>query len=206
MVITHYGFEFFRVQFGDIVMAINPISKELSEKSVRFGADIAVIGSFLPEHSGVEQVRFGGKEPFVIDSPGEYETKGVVVKGWYAPLKDSTQQRRVIYMVELEGMNLCFLTGLCDTNIPREIMEELSEVDVLFVPFGEEGLLSPALAYKLAVGLEPKIIIPARYNESSLKLFLKEAGALDLKPIEKLTIRKRDLVDKEAEVVVIKAI
>ncbi len=85
MVITYYGGDCFKVQFGDTVVAVNPIGKDSSLKAVRFGADIALVGAHDPDYNGIEQVRSAVKEPFVIDGPGEYEIKGVVVKGYPAP-------------------------------------------------------------------------------------------------------------------------
>ena len=41
------------------------------------------------------------------------------------------------------------------------------------------------------------------YDAASLKAFLKEAGAEGTKAEEKLTIKKKDLEGKEAEVVVL---
>ena len=38
-----------------------------------------------------------------------------------------------------------------------------------------------------------------------IKLFLKEAGAEDTKPVDKLTLKSRDLAGKEGEVVVLSA-
>ena len=45
---------------------------------------------------------------------------------------------------------------------------------------------------------------PVGYDEKSLKLFLKEAGAEGVKPEEKLTLKKKDVAGKENEVVVLK--
>jgi hypothetical protein len=206
MVISYYGNEFFRVQFGDIVVAINPASKEILGKTVKFGADIAVLGSLGSELGALDQVRYAGKDPFVIDSPGEYEIKGVVVKGWPAQRSDRASNHSIIYMLELEGMNLCFLSGLSNPAISPGALQELSEVDILFVPIGGGDVLDSASAYKLAVSLEPHLVIPSHYDEKSLKLFLKEAGAEGIKSVDKLTVKKRDLQNKEVEAVVLRAL
>ena len=50
--------------------------------------------------------------------------------------------------------------------------------------------------------MEPKIIIPMDYDDNSLKSFLKEGGQDNIKKIDKLTIKPKDIVDKQAEVVV----
>ena len=69
---------------------------------------------------------------------------------------------------------------------------------------GGGGALSASEAQKLAVKLEAKIIIPILHDDKSLKQFLKEAGE-DVKPVEKLTIKPRDLTGKENEVVVLQS-
>jgi L-ascorbate metabolism protein UlaG (beta-lactamase superfamily) len=83
-----------------------------------------------------------------------------------------------------------------------EHKEVIDETDVLFVPVGEDGFLLNAYdAYKLAVALEPKLIIPMDYNEQSLPIFLKEVGNEKVDPVEKLTIKKKDIDGKLGEVV-----
>ena len=84
-------------------------------------------------------------------------------------------------------------------------------IDILFVPIGGTsnggGVLDPATAHKLAVQFEPKLIVPSHYGEvgeaNALKKFLKEAGEESVKPIDKLTIKKKDLEGKEGDVVVL---
>ena len=72
----------------------------------------------------------------------------------------------------------------------------------MFVSVGEDGFLLNAYdAYKLAVSLEPKLIIPMDYNEQSIPIFLKEVGGEKVEPIEKLTIKKKDIEGKLGEVV-----
>ena len=39
-------------------------------------------------------------------------------------------------------------------------LEAIEDIDILFLPIGDEGTLDAAKANKLAVALEPKIIIP----------------------------------------------
>ena len=42
-------------------------------------------------------------------------------------------------------------------------------------------------------------------QKNALKDFLKEAGDESVKPVEKLTIKRKDLVEKKGEVVVLKS-
>lgn len=207
MIISYLGGEFFKVQFGDITLAFNPISKDSKLKSSRFGADIALVSTNHTDFNGIEQVFHGEKKPFVVSGPGEYEIKGVFIKG--LPSTSSYGGKSLIntiYNVSLENMNICFLGAINTPELPREAEEALDAVDILFVPIGDEGVLSPAKAYKLAVSLEPKIIIPMHYGDvgakDALKTFLKEAGE-NPNPEPKLTLKKKDLEGREGDVIVL---
>jgi hypothetical protein len=208
MIITYQGVEFFKVQFGDTILAFNPISKESKFKSTRFFADVALISANHPDFNGAENLSYNGKDPLVISGPGEYETKGVFIKGFQSKTNYGGKERiNTVYIVVLEGMTLCFLGAVADEKLCSEFMEAIEDVDILFLPIGDDGVLDSNKANKLAVTLEPKIIIPMHYGEvgidGALKKFLKEAGKESIKPIDKLTIKKKDLEGKEGEVVIL---
>ncbi len=107
-------------------------------------------------------------------------------------------------------MSLGFLGALSDEKLNSEAKEALDGIDILFVPIGGNGVLDPALAHKLAVQFEPKLIIPSHYGDvgetGTLKKFLKEAGEEDVKPVDKLTIKKKDLDGKEGDVIVLEQV
>ena len=204
MVISYAGGECFKVSQGDLTLSFNPPGKGSTLAQAKFGADIALVSLDHKDFNGIDNASFGERQPFVVEGPGEYEVKGVAVRGFGAPTEYAgTQTINTIYSVSLEGMNLCFLGALSDAALPAAAKQGLDDIDVLFVPVGGNGTLEHAAAYKLAVQLEPKVVIPMHYDEKSLKAFLKEAGAEGTKAEEKLTIKKKDLDGKEAEVVVL---
>ncbi len=216
MIITYQGAQFFRVQFGDITLALDPVSKDSKLKATRFGADVALVSTSHPDFDGIDQVTHGDKEPFAITGPGEYEVKGVFIKGLpsvshYGSTGAGAGQKELIntiYTITLENMNLCFLGALDTTELKTETIEALDEIDVLFVPIGGQGVLEPAKAYKLAVSLEPKLIIPMHYGDigakDALKVFLKEAGSSP-EPLAKLTLKKKDIEGKKGDIVVLES-
>lgn len=210
MIITHHKGEFIKVSFGDTVLAFNPISKKSKLAPTRFGADIAFVSLNDPNCNGVEEVTRSGKDLFIVQGPGEYEIQGVFVKGFPSPSEFNKQATiNTIYTVRLEDMNLLFLGALSEKKPDLSIIEDMDSVDVLFVPIGGEGVLDAADAHKLAVALEAKVIIPIHYDgigeSGALKNFLKEASAEDVKSVEKLTIKKKDIEMKSGEVVVLKS-
>lgn len=215
MIITYHGADFFKLSFGDTTIAVNPISKDSKLKGTRFGSDITLISLNSPEHNGADVTSRGDKESFVISGPGEYEVSGVFIKGFlsksnYGAKENNGEKINTIYSVSLEGMNVCFLGALSDANLSAEAKEVIEEVDVLVVPIGGDGVLDPATAHKLAVQFEPKLIIPSHFGDlgdsGALKKFLKEAGEEDVKPIDKLTLKKKDLEGKEGDVVVLEQV
>lgn len=207
MVLTYYGAGFVKVTQGDLVIAFNPIGKASGLKTTRFGADLALSSLHDPAYRGLEEMSFGTREPFIIDGPGEYEIGGTFVRGFV-----SVGPRgliNTIYCLNLEGMNLCHLGGLADPNIAPEVIEQIGTIDILFLPIGGGDTLNSHQAQKLAASLEPKLIVPVGYDPESkddvLKLFLKEAGETNGAPVDKLTLKKKDLEGHEADIVVIQS-
>ncbi len=205
MVITYFGHEFFKVQFGDITLAFNPISKDSKLKTSRFGADIALISMRNDDMNGEDQVSFGERNAFVIKGPGEYEVKEVFVKGFLSNPKEKSGPLNTIYTVNLEGMNICFLGALANKDLGSDVKEVLGDIDILFVPIGGGDVLTSSEGYKLAVSLGARLIIPMHYGEGktgadNLKTFLKEGGKGNVSPEEKLTLKKKDLEGKEGEI------
>lgn len=207
MIITYQGGEMFKVQQGDTVVAMNPISKDSKKlKAARFGANVVLVSAYLPDFNGVDQMSFGDKQPVVIEGPGEYETQGIFIKGFAGVSHCGEDEvQNTSYLLSIEGMNLCYL-GALDGELPKDLVEAVDDIDILFVPIGGEGVLEPAEAYKIAVSLEPKLIIPMHYGDvgmkDALKAFLKEAGQ-NPKAEEKLTLKKKDLEGKSGEVAVL---
>ena len=204
MIITYQGLESFRISHGDLVLAFNPVSKESKLKSKSFGADITLITTKHPDTNGADQTSRGEKESFVISGPGEYEVKDVFIKGFLSESEYGGKKLNTVYLATFEGMNLCFLGALSNPELSSEVLETLENVDILFAPIGGDGVLTAPAAYKLAVSLEPAIIIPMHYDDTSLKQFLKEGGAEGSKQEEKLVVKKKDLDGRNSDIVVLK--
>jgi len=201
MIITYLGRQFVKIQQGDTVLALNPISKDskYDGKVARFGSDLALITVNHPDFNGVETVTYGEQDPFVISGPGEYEVKGISIEG--VGLKTEIDGKSFMasaYSINIEGLVVGVLP-----NIPEDFKASdisMGTPNILIIPITSESDVSKV--YKTAVSLEPNIIIPVDYDEKTLKAFLKEAGqSVDV--VEKLTIKKKDVESKEASVVVL---
>jgi L-ascorbate metabolism protein UlaG (beta-lactamase superfamily) len=172
MIITYHGESFVKIQHGDLLVTLNP--------------------------KGTNQVRIGGRDPFIIDGPGEYEVSNVFVRGFGSV--DSPLN--TIYTLTLDGLRLVHLGTHGQDKISEAIVSELGEVDILFVPIGG----SPAVAYRLALTCQPKIIIPLSESTSLISQFLKEAGAEKVAPVEKVVLKKKDVSEKEGEIILLNVV
>ncbi len=207
MVISYYGAECFKVQFGDLVLAFNPPGKGSEYKTPKFGADVAFVSAAHSDFNGVESVSFGERKPFLIQGPGEYELKGITVRGYATNAKyGGVERNNTVYKITLEGMTLAFLGALTDAALPPAAKSALTDADILFVPIGGGDVLDASAAHKVAVSLAPALIVPMHYLEKGKELaqFLKECGAEKTAPVEKLTLKKKELEGKEGEVAVLR--
>ena len=205
MIITHHGGQCFKVSFGDTTLAFDPISKQSKLSVAKFGSDIAFISLNHPDFNGADQVTHGSKEPFVVQGPGEYEFGNVTARGYgVKTIYEGVERYNTIYQVRLEEINMVFLGALGTAEIEPKILGEFGDIDILFLPIGGGDVLDVPPATKLAVKLEAKLIIPMHYDQTSLKAFLKEIGVDGKTPVDKLTIKKKDVSIMEGEVVVFK--
>jgi L-ascorbate metabolism protein UlaG (beta-lactamase superfamily) len=207
MIISYHGAECVKVTHGDATLAFNPVSKQSKLKSASFGADIVFVSLNHPDMNGIEQATRGDKQPFAVVGPGEYEVRDIFARGFGTRSQyGGSEKINTSYLVTLEGMNICYLGAVGEAKLPTSLIEAIDTIDILFVPIGGDGVLTPAQAHELSVGLEAKVVIPIHYGEigekDALKKFLKEEGS-SVKPVEKLTIKKKDLEGKEGDVVIL---
>ena len=189
-----------------MVLAFNPVSKSSKTGiNAHFGTDIALVTANHPDYNGIEQLSHGEREPFVISGPGDYEIKEIFIKGALSEaLIAGKKYINTIYLFTLDGINIAFLGAMSDSELSKESREALNSPDILFIPVGGNGMLDAKAAAKLASSLEPRLIIPMDYDAGTLKAFLKEIGEEKAEVVDKLTLKRKDLDNKEGEVVVLK--
>jgi len=169
-----------------MVLVLDPPSKKSVFKAPRFQANIVFISQDHPDHNGLKSI---AGEPFLINGPGEYEAQGVTIHGV------SLSSTVTAYVLNLEGVNLCYLSSLDKEELSPEVQEVLGSIDILFVPSFDKMT-------KTINQVAPKIIIPMSDNLSVDKAG--KAGTNKIQPIEKFTIKKKDMADKKEEIILLK--
>ncbi len=192
------------------IIVIAPFSKNTGLKLPSLTADILLIPY---QYSGQEEIKVIKGTPFLIDGPGEYEVKGVFVRG-VAGLPISYQEKdltkNTIFIFEIEGIKLCHLGNLNQEDITPEQLEVVGEVDILMVPIGGGHTINVEAAQKIINQIEPKIIIPMQYDLpglerkiDSLRVFLKTMGQEETESRSVLKIKKQGL-PTETKIIVLK--
>lgn len=210
MIITWYGQACFRIQSGKTSVVIDPFDKSVGLIPPRVEGHIVLVTHDHKDHNNIKAI---GGDPFVIDSPGEYEKSGVKIIGihsFHDDKKGSERGMNVIYVVTLEGIRVGHLGDLGQYELSDEQKETLGEVDILMVPVGGVYTIDGERAASIVNSIAPKIVIPMHYKIPGLSIalenadqFLEEFGHKG-KPVEKLTIKKNDLPQERMEVIVMK--
>lgn len=208
MIITFAGGHCFKLSSGDTTIAVNPPAAKSAYKVPKFGADLVLISIEAPDWNGDETASLGGKEPFVVRGPGAYEVGDIVVHGYAsegAMGKETSEWGNTVYTVEFDGMHVLLLGAISSNKLSQELRSDLSDVDIVFVPVGGETL-DTKKAHELVVSLEPKLVIPYAVGgkDTELKEFIETEGAKGLKPVEKLTLRAKEVALMSGEIALLK--
>src|SRR6476659_8251307 len=132
-------------------------------------------------------------EAFVLDGPGEYEVREVLLTGvrtYRDDAKGSERGKQVAFVVELDGMHTIHL-GEIGHLLTEEKLADIGPVDIACVPIG--GSLSATKAAELVAQLDPRIVVAmplddeAAETREALAKFFHEMGG-DPTPQSKLAV------------------
>ncbi len=141
--------------------------------------------------------------PFILATPGEIETHGVLIAGTYG---DSNEQ--TVFRIDVEQMSVGHL-GFSSKILTDKEEALLSGVDILFVPVGGDGCYNAEQAAKTVSTIEPRVVIPIAFkNDTNPKamdvtFFLKEMGVSNNTPEKKAILKKKDLPVEDLRIIVL---
>jgi L-ascorbate metabolism protein UlaG (beta-lactamase superfamily) len=121
-------------------------------------------------------------DAFVLDGPGEYEVKDVLLTGvrtYRDDTKGSSLGKQVAFVYELDGMHTIHL-GEIGHLLTEEKLADIGPIDIACVPVG--GPLSPQKVAELVAQLDPRIVVAmplddeAPDTQEALAKFFHEMG------------------------------
>jgi len=194
-----------------VAIVIDPFDEDTGLRLPKLEADILLITHQHHDHNNKKGVQ---GQPLLIEGPGEYETKGVFVQGipsFHDALEGKEKGQNTIYTINVEDLKVCHLGDLGQKELTPEQVEQIGEVDILLIPVGGNFTISAKEAVKIMSQIEPSIIIPMHYQIPKLKIklegadkFLRAMGMKSVSPLDKLSIKKKDILSEEAKIVVLK--
>ena len=195
-----------------VSIVIDPFSKEIGLRLPKLEADILLVTHDHSDHNNVKAV---SGNPFVITGPGEYDIKGVFVRGipaFHDNVEGKERGQTTIYNIQAENISICHLGDLGQKELSPDQVEQVNSVDILMIPVGGKYTISAKDALKIMSQIEPKITIPMHYSVPKLKIkldglgeFLKTLGIKSVEPLNSLSIKKKDISEEEARIIVLKS-
>ncbi|NCQ54191.1 Zn-dependent hydrolase [Candidatus Saccharibacteria bacterium CG11_big_fil_rev_8_21_14_0_20_41_19] len=147
-----------------------------------------------------------------IESPGEYGVAEFDIRGIAARRHIDTESQgkmSTIYRVEI-GEARIGIVGNIDKTISDEQLEELGVLDILIIPIGGGGYtLDAADAADVVRMIDPKIVVPVHYADSSLKyevpqdalqLFITELG-VPVETVSKYKLKQLPIIPATLSIV-----
>ncbi|HWE61915.1 MAG TPA: MBL fold metallo-hydrolase [Chloroflexota bacterium] len=208
MEITFSGHSCFRLRGKEVSVITDPYTVPPGSPPPKLQADIVTISHDHPGHNNAALV---GDEPRVINGPGEYEIRGVLISG-VATFHDSANGREfgrnTVYVLQMDELRLCHLGDLGHV-LSTEQVDEIGTVDVLFVP-ARGHVIDTAKAAEVVSQIEPSLIVPMHYagpgddGLASIEKFCHEMGLRQITPQPRLSVTRSSL-PQETQVVVLEA-
>lgn len=213
MYISWLGHSCFKIQDkiapDGVILVTDPFDKSIGLKVPSFEADIVTVSHDHYDHNNVSALR---GNPFIIDSAGEYDRKGVMIEGvesYHDDKQGAKSGKNIMYRIEIDDITIVHLGDLGHI-LDNKQLEKVGGADILLIPVGGTYTLDAKNAVEVVSQIEPRIVIPMHYKIKGLKIdldgadkFIKELG---LKPTleEKLKISQKDLPAEDMELVILK--
>jgi L-ascorbate metabolism protein UlaG (beta-lactamase superfamily) len=212
MMISYLGQSCFKLQdkLGPegVTLVTDPFNKELGLKVPNFEADIVTVSHQHPDHNNVEALR---ADPFVVDTAGEYDIKGVMIQGidtFHDAKGGAERGKNIVYRIGMDDLTIVHLGDLGHV-FTDEQLEQLNGIDILMIPVGGNHTIDAKAAVEVIGQLEPRIVIPMHYKLPGAKTendpvekFVKELG-VEPRREEKLKIAKKDLPQEGMDLVIL---
>ena len=183
----------------DVTVVIDPHDgRSIGVKPPQLRADIVLISHDHFDHNAIRVVK---GDYTVIRDVSPRTVKGVAIRGLTAYHDDVGGERRGkvnIFHFTVNGVRFCHLSDLGHMLTPAQV-QELGEVDVLFVPVGGVFTIDGAQAQRLVGAIGPKVAVPMHFRVGGLSMSIQNADAYLNGLPEESVVRVGNEVEFEAE-------
>lgn len=215
----HYlGHASFRLRGRDGILITDPYDRSVGLDIGRPTAHIVTVSHNHPDHANIGAIKPLREPLFTINSAGEYEVGGVLITGvrtYHDTTKGSELGKNTVYVIHMDDVVFCHLGDL-GHELSTQQLDEIGNVDVLFIPVGGGETIGPAQAVGVISQIEPRMVVPMHYAQPgqqsftndllTLEKFTHELGLKDVVAEEKLSVTATTLPaeGEETRVVIMK--
>lgn len=208
MEITWYGRTCIRLRGKDAVVVADPYQSIVGPTGRGISGDIVTFShpdDDPPRKAKGKRSRDGQtliptslETAFVLDGPGEYEVRNVLVTGvrtYRDDKRGAERGRQTAFVVEVDGLHTIHL-GDVGHLLTEEKLGDIGSVDIACIPIG--GALTPDRAAELVAQLDPRIVVamPVCEDEAecaeAVARFFHEMGG-EVVPQPKLSVTSSSL-------------
>lgn len=212
MDVTWLGHSCFRLRGASATILTDPFPDSLggSVAKVESGPNIVTVSNDHPNHNHLTALESDFR---VMDGPGEYGVYGVYIRALMTPAApkptDVPPPRNTAYLFEFDNLRVCHLGDLA-APLPNKMVDELSPMDVLFIPVGGGCTLELDHVAAVIRQLEARIVVPMHYKVpgaavelEGLDPFLREMGLREVEAQPRFSVTATSL-PAETRVVVLR--
>lgn len=213
--IQFLGHACFRIRGRDGVVVTDPYDRSVGLEIGKPTAHIVTISHQHPDHTNAAAVKPMREKLFMVEGPGEYEVGGIMIAGvrtFHDKKKGEELGRNTAYVLHVDDVVFCHLGDL-GHELSTSQIDEIGNIDVLFIPVGGGETIGPADAVAVIAQLEPRLVIPMHYATGGQQSFTVELGSIDSflhemgikEPVveDKLTVTAANLPAEGAETKVV---
>jgi len=209
MEIKFHGQAGFSIEDKGVKVVTDPFQEEIGLKLPTLTADAVTISHNAPAHNNVDAVE---GDPKLFSWPGEYETKGIhfkLIHSFHNQKDDKEQLENNVAVIHWGNIRLCHL-GAQGTKLTPEQLEQVGDVDILFVPVGGKACLDPKKAKEVVEQVEPRVVIPMCYDTDGSKLglgeletFISVMGSKPEEAVDVYNVKRSELPEDNSKLVVL---
>lgn len=192
---------------NDITLITDPHDgKSIGIPAPLVTGDIILVSHDHYDHNSVKTVEKEGSK--IVTDDRKRNLFDILIKGFESYHDECCGEKRgsnIIFKFVYDDINFCHLGDL-GHDLDESLIQELRDVDILFIPVGGTFTIDADQAWKVISKINPKIIVPMHYKIGGLSLpiagiepFLEKNKQKVLKVGNEIDIEKEDF-PKDTEV------
>lgn len=184
MRIRWHGHSCFEINNTVVVLTDPHDGKSIGLNTPSVKADIVIVSHEHFDHNCTRVVKGDFK---IVNEPIKTVEKNVRILGlktFHDDAKGMKRGENTIFKFTMDNTSFCHLGDLGHI-LPKDLIDKLGEIDVLFIPVGNIFTIDDKSAWKITKDINPKVVVPMHYRIGGL--------ALSIKPVDSfLTAMKEE--------------